>query len=497
MKRKSKQGYKRVFSRSQKHHLLQPLRMGFLTQKQVASDNALSVRTIRRWQKQSQSDQTLALTQSRADKGKARILMPELAEYARSLALGLPDLTIRAITGKVGQKAVELGLSPPKYHSIYRHLQKLEPGLITLAAKGIKAYRQTHELAHRWEREKPNELWQADHTLLDIQIKTDQGTARPWLTVIIDDCTRMVCAFRLSLSAPTAQQTALALRDAIWHKEKGGWPVCGIPDTLYVDNGTDFTSGHFYEACLRLQIKLIHSRAYVPQGRGKIERFFETINQGLLRELPGYTKSLNPSVESALLNLTQLEDQLYQFLINHYHHRVHSSLTCSPIDRWQQTAFLPRKPETLAVLDDFLAREGRPRKVQKDGISLYGLRYTGPSLAAYVGESVTIRYDPRDMGEVKIYRKEEFIGRAFCSSLTSTTVPLKDIIKARKAVRKGYQQKIEAARQYLETDQQHRTELPILAPIPSELVPPPPKSEPISSLKLFRYDLSKPSTDQR
>lgn len=49
-------------------------------------------------------------------------------------------------------------------------------------------------------------------------------------------------------------QTALALRHAIWRKGDPGWPVCGIPERLYVDNGSDFTSKHVAQACVALKI---------------------------------------------------------------------------------------------------------------------------------------------------------------------------------------------------------------------------------------------------
>jgi transposase InsO family protein len=56
-------------------------------------------------------------------------------------------------------------------------------------------------------------IWQADHTELDILVKDESGTARrPWLTIIIDDYSRAVAGYFLSLSAPSAIQTALALR---------------------------------------------------------------------------------------------------------------------------------------------------------------------------------------------------------------------------------------------------------------------------------------------
>ena len=43
----------------------------------------------------------------------------------------------------------------------------------------------------------------------------------------------------------------------------------------------------------------------------------------------------------------------------------------------------------------------KSRKVHPDGIHFQSLRYLDLTLAAYVGESVIIRYDPRDMAEIR------------------------------------------------------------------------------------------------
>jgi hypothetical protein len=45
----------------------------------------------------------------------------------------------------------------------------------------------------------------------------------------------------------------------------------------------------------------------------------------------------------------------------------------------------------------------RPRQVHRDGIRFRTLRYIAPTLAAFVGEAVTIRYDPADAGEIRVY----------------------------------------------------------------------------------------------
>jgi hypothetical protein len=57
---------------------------------------------------------------------------------------------------------------------------------------------------------RPNEIWQADHTQLDLWVVTPSGSpARPWLTVIEDDHSRVIAGYAVNLGAPSALQTAL------------------------------------------------------------------------------------------------------------------------------------------------------------------------------------------------------------------------------------------------------------------------------------------------
>ena len=70
--------------------------------------------------------------------------------------------------------------------------------------------------------------------------------------------------------------------------------------------------------------------------------------------------------------------------------------------------------------------------MQQDGVRFQSLRYIDATLAAYVGEDVIIRYDPRDMAEIRVYHQEHFLCRAVCQELAGETVSLKDIIRARR-----------------------------------------------------------------
>jgi putative transposase len=167
----------------------------------------------------------------------------------------------------------------------------LDPALVTLAHCGDAAYRDAFELLHRHEADHSNGIWQADHTQLDLILA---GGDRPWLSAILDDRSRGVAGFSVSLTAPSALQTSLALRQSIWRKPEPGWGLCGIPDVLYVDHGSDFTSRHLEQVAADLHIQLIHSTVGRPQGRGKIERFFRTVNQLFLATLSGYAPRGDP-----------------------------------------------------------------------------------------------------------------------------------------------------------------------------------------------------------
>lgn len=88
----------------------------------------------------------------------------------------------------------------------------------------------------------------------------------------------------------------------------------------------------------------------------------------------------------------------------------------------------------------------KSRRVQQDGIRFQSLRYIDPLLAAYVGESVTVRYDPRDMAEIRVFYHNRFLCRAVCQELAGETVSLKDIIRARRQRKRDLHQMIDQRR---------------------------------------------------
>jgi putative transposase len=102
-----------------------------------------------------------------------------------------------------------------------------------------------------------------------------------------------------------------------------------------------------------------------------------------------------------------------------------------PSERWAAGGFLPRMPDSLEKLDLLLLTVVRGRKVHPDGIRYQGFRYVDTTLAAYIGESVSLRYDPRDMAEIRVFHGDKFVCRAICLELAGETVPLREISRAR------------------------------------------------------------------
>jgi putative transposase len=138
-----------------------------------------------------------------------------------------------------------------------------------------------------------------------------------------------------------------------------------------------------------------------------------------------------------VLTLNELDARFRTWLLEEYHQQAHSETGVPPQARWESDGFLPRLPETLEQLDLLLLTVARSRRVQRDGVHFNGFRYLDLTLAAYVGEDVVIRYDPRDLGEIRVFHQNTFVCRAICAELAGETISLKDIVQARNRHRRA------------------------------------------------------------
>ena len=116
----------------------------------------------------------------------------------------------------------------------------------------------------RYEAERPNERWVTDVLVGPwVPYPKRDRSARARLFLIVDDHSRLLVDGRFydRENARTCQEL---LRRAITRR--------GVPDILYADNGAPFANAWLARTCAVLGIRLVHSKPYSPEGRGKQER---------------------------------------------------------------------------------------------------------------------------------------------------------------------------------------------------------------------------------
>jgi putative transposase len=440
----------------------------------LAQAEGIVLRTAQRWLQRYRTQGLAGLARRlRADLGTTKF-PAELIRLIEGLALQRPCPTAATIHRRVMAVAREYGWPAPSYATIAAVLRELDPALACLAHEGAKRYQEQYDLIHRREADGPNAIWQADHTQLDVWVRDERDRpVKPWLTVILDDYSRAVAGYRVSLAAPSALQTALTLRDAIRPKPDPHWHLCGIPATFYTDHGSDFTSRHLAQVAADLAMMLVFSLVGQPRGRGRIERFFGTANQLFLCTLPGYAPPGTPPPVTKL-TLAELETRLHYFVVEKYHQRIHGETGLTPQARWEMGGFLPRLPDSTEQLDLLLLTVAKARRVHPDGIHFQGLRYLDLTLAAYVGEAVTIRYDPRDLAELRVFHGDRFLCRALCPELAGTTIRLQDLIRTRDA-RRELQRGLSDCAALVELLIGVHADVPPELTLPAEPLPPAPR----------------------
>jgi putative transposase len=419
----------------ERFRLLEPHLQNGRELRSVSEGSGVTFRTLQRWVANYKRQGLAGLVRKeRTDVGERRTTSSRMREAIEGLALEKPPLPLSSVHRQAKQFAQMIGEPAPTYWIVRDIVRSLPSDLRTLAQHGSRRFGELYDLVHRREASRPNALWQADHTQLDITLLREDGTAgRPWLTAVIDDYSRSIAGYFLGFDPPSSLRTSLAMRQAIWRKADPHWQVCGIPDVLYVDNGADFVSKHLEQVAVDLKMRLIFSTPGKPQGRGKIERFFRTVNEMFLCDLEGYTRRGRRKPE---LTIDQLEQRFRAFLVEVYQRTPVAEAELSPSAKWEEGGFLPRIPASLEQLDLLLIEELRPRKVRRDGIHFQGFRYISLTLAAYVGEDVTVRFDPRDMAEIRVFFKDRFLCRAISAEIAGETVALRDIVRVRNSRRR-------------------------------------------------------------
>jgi putative transposase len=136
----------------------------------AAREGGIALRTAERWLYRYRQHGLPGLVRKIHTNRGQRKLEPELQRLIEGLTLRRPALSVAVIHRQAGRVAKERGWAIPSYACVHAIIRALDPALVTLAQAGPKAYGEQYDLLHRREASRPNEIWQADHTPLDIWV---------------------------------------------------------------------------------------------------------------------------------------------------------------------------------------------------------------------------------------------------------------------------------------------------------------------------------------
>ena len=331
--------------------------------------------TLQRWirnYKASGGDLKSLFPKDRTDQGKCRAMDQETCLSLIALRTQMPALTVPQLIEQMNrQNRLTPGIVLNN-STVYRFLH--EQNLMNPQVKPVDR--------RKFEAELPNDLWQSD-VMHGPRVDVDGRMRKTYLIAIIDDHSRLIVHARFYLSEKLASYLT-AFEDAIATR--------GLPRKLYVDNGAAFRSRQLEYIAASLSISLIHAKPYLPQGKGKIERWFKTVRTSFLTTFKGR-------------RLDQLNDALSRWIIESYHEKIHSATGQSPFQRFTSKMHCLRAAP--ANLKDYFRKVAR-RTVSKDrSVTLNGRLYEAP--VALIGKRVELLYHEDQPENVEIkYRNESF-----------------------------------------------------------------------------------------
>lgn len=409
----------------------------------AAADLGLAAAQLYKLMKRYEQEGTWTCLIPHGEKGKARkgrldddvevIVQSVIKEHY--FKRGRP--TKERIAFLVKQQCKAADLEPPTYNTIRDRIRKQDPRKVTEARYGKKAAREQHDpvLGAADEARWPLQRYQIDHTVADLFVVDEenrQSIARPILTLVIDEFSRCVAGFHLSLRAPSTATVARAIVHALMPKDEycrrmeleSEWPICGIPDLLMSDNAAEFDSMGVQLGCKQYGF----TGQFRPLGRpkfgGHIERLVGTM-MGKIRLMPGATMNsikergadYDPE-KGAALTIAEAEKRIALEIADNYHRSVHASLGVTPLkvyrfgilgDDHTPGRGHPEVPtDADRLLLDFLP--ATTLSIQDYGLQINYTRFYGSILRTMKdrqlkGEKHIVRYDPDNFSRVWIYSR--------------------------------------------------------------------------------------------
>ncbi len=317
--------------------------------------------------------------QERSDKGTARALSNTLKLAIKELKKDQPNLKLPALITCLRHKKL-IGLDEHiNVTTLYRYLK----------CEKLNSVNESAIDKRHFEAEHPNGIWQSD-VMHGPYVTVDGKSKKAYLIAIIDDHSRFIIHAEFYL-AETRENFLDCLRQGIMKR--------GLPQILYIDNGSCFKALQLEQVTAQLGIAIKHSRPYTPQGRGKIERWFKYVRDNFV--------SVNAITSSNLEKLDLLNVNFAEW-VDQYNDRIHGTTKQSPYARYRAGLECVR-PAPARLLDYF--RQTEFRRVKKDRtMRLMGNIFEAP--VGLIDRQVELRFHPEDLSQVEIYFQNKSYGMA-------------------------------------------------------------------------------------
>jgi len=349
------------------------------------SRDPVAVRTLEDWWYAHAKGGFAALhPKARSDRGVPRKLTPELEQLVVAQAKAQPAIPIKVLYRQWKQAHPTL----PSVYSIYAALRRHD---LSQRARSYLLCQSISGPTKAFEVPFVNELWMVDFSPGPFLHLAGQKKATPThLCVLLDDHSRVVAHAAYYLKADT-HSFHCSFKEAIRRR--------GVPRKLYTDQGGPFINDHTRVICANLSIRLLHAKPYHAWSKGKIERFFHTLQQDFEASLrlPGQQAG----------SLAELNARLADWLQSVYHVRRHEGIAMSPQERFAQGSAQLRPLDPHVDLDRLFYAEAF-RLVRKDGTVRLENHLYEVDLALR-GLEVRLRFDPWSLARVEVdYRGQSF-----------------------------------------------------------------------------------------
>jgi transposase InsO family protein len=343
---------------------------------------SVSVDTLLHWAVRYRNGSLQALApQPRQDRGRSRVITPQLADLIERLKRENPHRTGTTLLRELALCS-ESNSRALSSSTLYRFLK--ERGLTERQLLAPPAHK-------KFEAEYSNQIWQSDMLFGPYIPSPTGGKMQVFLYAILDDASRLI---------PHAQFYASQGLDAFLDCFRQAIAARGLPLRLYIDNAKVYRSQQLARIAASIGILIVHTPPYQPEGRGKIERWFRTVREQFLA-------NLNPKQR---LTLDELNSYFWTWIESAYHCSTHSALETTPLLRWQRDIERVRQlPPATDFPPLFFYRMNR--LVRRDSTFMLRKRFyeAPPHLA---GQTIEVRFDPMEMSQVEIFSQGQKQGVA-------------------------------------------------------------------------------------